>query len=273
MSQRVRISRRLLVTAAVTGMILGALPFSGAEASNANFVSKCTYSHSAPDDPIVFPGQEGASHRHDFFGNPSTDASSTYTSLRATDGTTCQLEGDEAAYWVPALYDSGELVVPTRATVYYRNGGKDRSSIRAFPAGLKVVAKDRNVRTFYACQRPPGGGENETSVPTCPSGYSLVIRYRFPDCWDGRNLDSADHTSHMRFASQGSCPSTHPRPMPLLTLNVHYPSDGGDVVLGSPDMPVAPHADFFNAWEQGRLQRLVFVCLRAGRNCGDDPPV
>jgi hypothetical protein len=272
MSQRIRLSRHLLLAAAITGMVFGVFPLSGAEAANANFISKCTYSHSAPDDPIVYPRQPGASHPHDFFGNRSTNASSTYASLRGASSTTCELDGDSAAYWTPALYDSGRLVAPTRATVYYRNGGKDPSSIRAFPAGLKVVAKDGNLRTFWACQRTPGGGANQSSIPTCPDGYTLAVRYRFPDCWDGRNLDSADHTSHMRFAVRSSCPSSHPKPMPLLTLNVHYPSDGGDIVLGSPDMPVAPHADFFNAWNQPRLDRLVFMCLRSGRNCGSNPP-
>jgi hypothetical protein len=272
MSQRLRHSRHLLIAAAIVGMVLGGFPASGAEASSPNFVSKCDYSHSAPDDPIVFPGQPGASHRHDFFGNRSTDAFSTNDSLRSSGATTCALDGDFAAYWTPALYDSGQLVVPSRASVYYRNGGKDRMSVRAFPAGLRVVAKDRNVRAFWVCERPSGGGgENLKDIPTCPPGYTLGLRYRFPDCWDGRNLDSTDHTSHMRFAVKGSCPSTHRRPMPLMTMNVHYPSDGGDIVLGSPDMPVEPHADFFNTWEQPKLERLVYRCLRAGRTCGDDP--
>src|SRR5262245_50693169 len=31
-----------------------------------NFVENCRYSHQAPDDPIVFPGQPGASHQHTF---------------------------------------------------------------------------------------------------------------------------------------------------------------------------------------------------------------
>lgn len=32
-------------------------------------------------------------------------------------------------------------------------------------------------------------------------------------CWDGKNLDSPDHKSHMAFPSgvtTGSCPTTHP---------------------------------------------------------------
>src|SRR5919201_4749448 len=35
---------------------------------------KCGFSHDAPDDPIVHPGQPGASHLHSFIGNTTTDA-------------------------------------------------------------------------------------------------------------------------------------------------------------------------------------------------------
>src|SRR5436190_8376748 len=53
------------------------------------FATLCRFSHEAPDDPIVYPGQAGKSHLHTFFGNASTDAASTYDSLRASD-TTCR---------------------------------------------------------------------------------------------------------------------------------------------------------------------------------------
>ena len=71
-----------------------------------NFVSSCTFSHSAPDDPIVFFGQPGASHDHSFVGNTGTNASSTLESLLAT-GTTCHRPGDTAAYWMPTLSSTG----------------------------------------------------------------------------------------------------------------------------------------------------------------------
>jgi hypothetical protein len=237
-----------------------------------NFVSACRYSHSAPDDPIVFPGQEGASHLHDFFGNTSTDADSTYGSLQASGDTSCRIDADTAAYWVPALYDSGARVTPVRTLVYYTPGGKEHTTIQPFPAGLEVVAKDGNVVTRWACNGRSGIGRNQTDIPGCPEGTHLVMKIRFPDCWDGSNLDSADHTSHMTFSRRRACPASHPVPVPAISVNVHYPSDGGDIVLGAPDKPVAPHADFFNAWDQPALERLVRVCLNAGLHCGQQPP-
>jgi len=237
----------------------------------ANFVSVCRYSHTSQDDPIVFPGQPGATHHHDFFANVSTDARSTYDSLRAADSL-CRIDGDTAAYWTPSLYDSGKRIEPTFVRVYYTPGGKNHLTIRPFPAGLKVVAKEQNVHATWACVGPGRVGRGMDQVPMCPSGTQLVLRNRFPDCWNGKDLDSADHTSHMAFSVRGTCPASHPVPVPAISVNVHYPTDGGDVVLGMPDMPVAPHADFFNAWDQATLERLVRICLNAGVHCEGRPP-
>src|SRR5918999_702294 len=84
-----------------------------------NFVGACRFSHRAPDDPIVFPGKAGASHDHSFVGNRTTDAFSTYASLRAG-GTSCRRQADTAAYWVPTLYQGATAVLPLGATIYYR---------------------------------------------------------------------------------------------------------------------------------------------------------
>src|SRR5215216_5502680 len=60
------------------------------------FSTLCRYSHSAPDDPIVHPGMPGMSHLHDFFGNVTTNADSTYDSLLGQE-TTCTRPEDTAA--------------------------------------------------------------------------------------------------------------------------------------------------------------------------------
>src|SRR4051794_19587566 len=82
------------------------------------FATLCRFSHEAPDDPIVFPGQGGRSHLHTFFGNATTNAESTYDSLRAG-ATTCRTEQDASGYWVPALYRNGAEVQPISMKVYY----------------------------------------------------------------------------------------------------------------------------------------------------------
>ena len=76
-----------------------------ADLRGVNFVENCRFSHQAPDDPIVFPGKPGASHQHTFVGSRTTNAFSTFGSLRSG-RTTCARPDDTAAYWVPALYQA-----------------------------------------------------------------------------------------------------------------------------------------------------------------------
>ena len=66
----------------------------------------CDNTHYLQDDPIVFPGQPGASHMHTFYGNTSTNAASTITSLSATSPSSCGRgmgTSDLSAYWIPSL--------------------------------------------------------------------------------------------------------------------------------------------------------------------------
>jgi hypothetical protein len=35
-------------------------------------------------------------------------------------------------------------------------------------------------------------------------------------CWDGKNLDSPDHKSHMAYPTGNNCPSTHPVRVPQI---------------------------------------------------------
>jgi hypothetical protein len=104
------------------------------------FLFTCDFSHRAKDDPIVHPGHAGMAHSHDFFANRSTSAGSTYESLRAADST-CDLDGDTAAYWVPTLYKNGKALEPDQALLYYR-ARYDPERVRAFPRDLRMIAGD-----------------------------------------------------------------------------------------------------------------------------------
>lgn len=77
-------------------VILGSLP-AVANPPRGFFVTHCGFSHSLRDDPIMFPGAPGASHRHEFFGSVRTSARSTERRMR-TGPTTCTLTADTAAY-------------------------------------------------------------------------------------------------------------------------------------------------------------------------------
>jgi Domain of unknown function (DUF1996) len=168
--------------------------------------------HSSPDDPIVVPAQPGQSHLHDLFGNVSVDANSTTRTL--ANAASSHIKGldqvDHAAYWTPALMNGGRPVAGTpadlRIDAYYMVLDKP-VPVQPMPYGLRMIAGDSKAQspqsikiTHYNCIKLPNGGQvtgNSAAIPTCPAGSYLSAKVVFPGCWDGRNLDSADHKSHM----------------------------------------------------------------------------
>lgn len=240
-----------------------------------NFIGSCAFSHMAMDDPIVSPRQPGASHDHSFVGNTTTNAFSTLRTLRAG-STTCKRAGETAAYWMPTVLLNGEMVAPQGATIYYRR--KTLAPLKAFPPGFKLIAGDRQATapqgmriTFWNCGASSMVAPSST-VPTCPNtrAQSLRLHVNFPNCWDGRRLDSPDHKSHMTYSDRGSCPATHPVALPAISLIFRYATTGGPGVTLSSGGQYSGHADFFNAWRQGTLASLVNGCLNALRHCGRD---
>ena len=223
------------------------------------FAIGCGFSHRNNDDPIVYPGRPGLSHNHTFFGNTATNAASTPTSLRGGT-TTCRLNADTAAYWVPTLFVNGRPVAPRGAIVYYIR--RTRGVVQAFPAGLKVIAGDASATraqgarvTYWVCGRLAA-----TTLASCPNGFrsegvSLVVK--FPNCWNGTSLDSANHKSHLAYSTGGACPASHPVAVPALAIVVRYPALGAGPIALSSGGQLSGHADFINAWNQDVLQRLV----------------
>ena len=238
----------------------------------------CRPSHTNQDDPIVFPRQTGAAHQHEFFGNTTTNAYSTHASLLGK-RTTCSRPGDTAAYWTPTVTNNGKRIAPDRLIAYYRTTRiRDITSVKPFPAGLKMVAGSAmatasNPQPVRFVNWGCGDGVEGTAKPpaSCPDGQALRLRIEFPNCWNGRTLDSADHKSHMAYAGVGGargCPSSHPVPVPSLSLNFRYKVSGSysGIRLVSGGVH-SGHADFFNAWNQSALTQLVRDCLNAGRIC------
>ena len=240
----------------------------------AEFVADCPASHRAPDDPIFYPGQPGNSHLHEFFGNRTTDANSTPRSLRKG-GTTCRPRGDRSAYWVPVLFDGqGKPIDVLEGTFYYVSSHEKRRKLKLWPRGLRVVAG-----YDYG---PPGGAArwscrgsgipSDRAIPRCPEGNPLELLLNFPDCWDGRRRDSADHHEHMAYSVAGRCPGSHPVEVPGLRYKLLYDSLGGsDVTLSiGADEATLAHGDFFDAWKRSALRHRVRDCLVERVKCGPD---
>lgn len=280
MRRGTRMAGTLAVAVATLGMVAtaeaGVLRGGKAKKNQAvsgQFASTCMFSHRLGDDPIVRPGAPDASHSHDFLGNKSTNAFSTAATL-AAGSTSCRRKDDLAAYWVPTLYEAGRAVKPTNATAYYRTGGKVPATIRAFPAGLKLVAGN-SAATSPQGRRVVGwrceGGPMRAKPPLCLR-RRLALVVNFPDCWDGFSLDSIDHRSHLTYSGMTrggrGCPSSHSVPVPALSLHLRYRVRGGGplVTLASGPSSTA-HADFFNTWRQSALEALVQRCLNANVHC------
>ena len=247
---------------------------SGAQGRVPQFVVSCTFSHAAPDDPIVFPGQEGASHMHVFFGNRTTNASSTYDTMIGG-ATSCEQSRDTASYWAPALLDeSGRMIEPVKAVAYYRPGPDiDATTVQPYPKGLMMIAGD-----FAATKAQPVsivawscgvGAERESLPPKCTTKSTLRMLITFPDCWNGVDLDVAGHRDHLRYSSGGVCPESHPVPIPQLTLTIIYPyvADPSQLSLASGSI-ITGHADFLNSWDQDKLVLEVDSCLHREVVCG-----
>lgn len=104
-----------------------------------------------------------------------------------------------------------------------------------------MVAGDPTLRSAKGmapgiCHRCNGNGagfapcdsRDTAAFPTkiCPGGIRATIT--FPSCWDGRNLDSPDHRSHVAYTPNRAvlagdrCPASHPVRIPQLMYEMQW---------------------------------------------------
>ena len=243
----------------------------------AEFLADCPASHRLPDDPIVFPGLPGASHMHSFFGSEVTNASTTVNDL-INANSNCNPSIDKSSYWIPTFYDNDVPVEPTTGVFYYLGEGVSDALIaqtQPFPLGLRIVAgnakatgPDDNTISRWSCLGAGDAGSSHDFV-TCPPGSMLESYLDFPHCWDGKNLDSADHKSHMAYPVNNACPASHPVVVPKLRQVMRYPVNGNTAGFRlASGRGYTMHGDFFNAWPVDELARRVTDCIRPIVKCG-----
>src|SRR4051794_36815773 len=146
------------------------VPASAQAVSGGQFSLACSYHHMLMDDPIVFPGQAGMSHSHDFAGAASTSAASTNASL-LNGGTTCSRPLDHSAYGFPTLPKAGTPVHAREFRAYSPPSGSGGGVVRRFPGGLRIIAGNSKVTdagpyqpvsiASWACTIPGGGAAGD----------------------------------------------------------------------------------------------------------------
>jgi hypothetical protein len=264
-----------------------------ATGSAGGFTSPCgtnVEGHRNADNFMSAPGNvHAARHIHDYVGNLSTDAFSTDESLAAA-GTTCT-NGDKSTYFWPVLRNTsvrgsdayahgggldgniGEILRPTKAQLQFRGNPAER--VTAMPTNLAIMTGDAKAATngganTHAAWTCTGFEDRSTTkYPLCPQGSQLVRLLDFPSCWDGRNLDSANHRTHVVFPQpDGSCGAGRVTlPQLRITLTFDRPVGRGFAVDAFPDQqhePVTDHADFMNLMPPAVMAQAV-DCINTGR--------
>ncbi|EKM48448.1 uncharacterized protein PHACADRAFT_73347, partial [Phanerochaete carnosa HHB-10118-sp] len=248
-------------------------------------------------DPIVNAGMV-SSHLHAFMGASNVDQNANYDQNRNAQCTSVPFQDvDKSSYWAPPMLYQDQTtktftVMEPVFNIYYffdRNGTGE--TVQAFPQGLRMVAGSPTRDTYnasnfadqaisFVCLDYSGTVSNNPAyaqrqdinfpdINMCQDGIRLQVF--FPQCWDGVNLDSSDHKSHMAYPVDtydgGHCPESHPVHTVAIfyeqivpVSNFNYWGQGAYALSTGDPTGLTYHADFLMGWNQSVLQDSVDNC-------------
>ncbi|MBW8737085.1 MAG: DUF1996 domain-containing protein [Streptomyces turgidiscabies] len=289
------------------GVGANGLAANGNSGSRGSFTTKCgtngNKNHNT-DNVIVAPGvSNGAHHLHDYVGNQSNDAFASDQKLAAA-GTSCQNQGDKSSYFWPVLrlqngtqdFDQnnlgggkegnvGQILQASQAEIKFV--GNKKGNVVAMPTALRIITGDAkafvngnaNANVNWSCT----GFENKVQLkdkyPICQPGSSVVRTSNFQSCWDGKNIDSANHRTHVAFVqADGTCANGFkaiPQLQVRLVYNVPAPKLQNGTVVNPyavdtfPEnlhKPITDHNDFINFFSANTMNKMV-NCINTGKQC------
>ncbi|KAJ4489824.1 hypothetical protein C8R41DRAFT_834685 [Lentinula lateritia] len=256
-------------------------------------------------DPILSPGAVSG-HTHSVVGGSNFGMNITTDSLRDSECTSMPIEEDKSNYWYPHLYfqhkNGSFSALDVGNVIYYLfndAASGQPNTVQAFPDNFRMISGDMTLRSYnessyaqqavtFLCLDFNGVSTKYNMLPpvSCPSGLRAQIN--FPMCWDGKNLDSADHKSHVAFPSGGPDSGTcddpaFPVTIPRVFIEGYWSTGEWDAIRDTDAMNSTQpyvfsygdptgygyHADFYNGWESGVLQNVLDKCACTSAGFGD----